>query len=181
MLYMAGTAVGARFCDFPLITMHMAREALVPSDTLPLLYALAMLIDAFAALFFGCSTTAKESGAHAVQHHFGVLFDIRLPVPFASLGHVGIIMWGVGMGAQESILKSVVATIVSKQAALPVLAYLKHLLAYCGSWEAGSWRPYDSAPIWLVIFSVCAQLAAIPFFFLTSRFARSKDSNVQNL
>jgi hypothetical protein len=54
ILYMAGISLLALgFADFPLITMHIARESLVPSDTLPLLYAAAMLVDAFAALFFG--------------------------------------------------------------------------------------------------------------------------------
>lgn len=41
------------FADFPLITMHISRESLVSNDALPLLYAVAMLVDAFSALFFG--------------------------------------------------------------------------------------------------------------------------------
>lgn len=41
------------FADFPLITLHVARSELFPREALSLLFALAMLVDAFAALFFG--------------------------------------------------------------------------------------------------------------------------------
>lgn len=41
------------FVDFTLITMHTARTGLVSTEALPLIYAGAMAVDAFSALFFG--------------------------------------------------------------------------------------------------------------------------------
>jgi predicted MFS family arabinose efflux permease len=74
------------------------------------------------------------------------------------------------MGAQESILKSVVATIVSKNnrsTGFGVFETAFGVLWFIGSWIMGVL--YDVAPSLLVIFSVCTQAAAIPFFYLTWR------------
>ncbi len=95
---------------------------------------------------------------------------------------VGIILWGIGMGAQESILKSVVTTIVSKENRSTGFGVFETAFGVC--WFLGSWvmgALYDVAPVWLVVFSVCAQLIAVPFFYFTWRSAGktwSKDDNV---
>ena len=57
-LYLAGISCFAfGFVDFPLVTMHLAKNKLFDDSILPLLYSGAMLVDAVAALFFaGCLT-----------------------------------------------------------------------------------------------------------------------------
>ncbi len=177
ILYIIGISLLALgFADFPLITMHIARQSLVPSDTLPLLYAFAMLIDAFAALLFGWLFDKKGIRvlilSSLISAFFSVFIFLFHSLPLAI---VGIAMWGVGMGAQESILKSVVATIVSKQSRSTGFGIFETsfgILWFLGSWLMGAL--YDSAPFWLAAFSVCAQLAAIPFFYLTSKKAQGK-------
>jgi len=175
VLYMAGISLLALgFADFPLITMHIARQSLVPGDTLPLLYAAAMLVDAFAALFFGWMYDKRGIRVLMLSSMISAFFSIFIftfhALPAAILG---IVMWGIGMGAQESILKSVVATIVSKDNRSTGFGVFETAFGIC--WFLGSWimgALYDIAPMWLVAFSVCTQAAAIPFFYLTWLSAR---------
>jgi len=46
------------FIDFPIISMHFLKLNLIPFSWIPLLYACAMLVDAFAALIFGVGLIA---------------------------------------------------------------------------------------------------------------------------
>ena len=172
VLYMVGISfLALGFADFPLITMHISRESLVPSETLPLLYAVAMLVDAFAALIFGWMYDRLGIRVLMLSSVISALFSIFIfslhSLPAAMLG---IVMWGVGMGAQESILKSVVTTIVSKENRSTGFGAFETSFGvfwFLGSWAMGAL--YDIAPMWLVIFSVCTQLMAVPLFYLTWR------------
>ena len=86
---------------------------------------------------------------------------------------LGIILWGIGMGAQESILKSAVSSLVSKDnrsMGFGVFETAFGVFWFLGSWLMGAL--YDAAPIWLVVFSASAQMAAIPFFHMTWRKAK---------
>ena len=86
------------------------------SGTLPLLYAGAMLVDAVAALFFGMLYDKKGVRALVlstlISAPFAFFVFICRTVPLLLLG---IALWGVGMGAQESILKAAVTGMVPKQ------------------------------------------------------------------
>jgi len=159
------------FVDFPLITMHISKLSLVSSDTLPLLYSGAMLADAFAALLFGWLYDKKGIRVLMLSSAVSSLFSVLI-FSFNSLttAIIGILMWGIGMGAQESILKSAVTTIVSKEnrsTAFGVFETAFGVFWFLGSWLMGAL--YDLAPNWLVIFSVVTQLSAIPLFYVTWR------------
>ncbi|MFZ5976016.1 MAG: MFS transporter [Bacillota bacterium] len=163
------------FADFPLITMHMARISLFPAEYLPLLYAAAMLADAVAALFFGWLFDRKGLRVLMLSSAVSALFSMFI-FSFNTIPAViiGVIMWGIGMGAQESILKSTVAKMVSKENRS--IAFGVFETAFGIFWFAGSWlmgAMYDVAPVYLVVFSVTTQVMAIPFFYLAWR----KDGN----
>lgn len=159
------------FIDFPLITMHVAREHLVPTDTLPLLYAGAMAVDAFAALGFGWlydKVGIKTLMASTAISAFFAIFVFSLHSLTATL--IGVALWGVGMGAQESVMKSAVSTIMPKQSrstGFGIFEALFGLFWFLGSWLMGAL--YDAAPVWMVAFSVATQLIAIPLFLVTAR------------
>lgn len=177
ILYMAATSLLALgFADFPLITMHVFRLELVPSDTLPLLYAGAMIADAFAALLFGWLYDHWGIRVLIISTAISALFSVFV-FSFNTLNAaiIGIVMWGVGMGAQESILKSAVSTIVPKQSrstGFGIFETAFGIFWFLGSWLMGAL--YDIAPNWLVVFSVCTQLAAIPVFYITWRSIKSE-------
>lgn len=127
-LYMTGISLFAfGFIDYSLVIMHVSRHftdlagklsetsALVNSGTLPLLYAGAMLVDAVAALVFGLLYDKKGVRALAwstlLSAPFAIFVFVFDSVPALLLG---VALWGVGMGAQESILKAQVTKLVPK-------------------------------------------------------------------
>ena len=161
------------FIDFTLITMHTVRTGLFPNETISLLYALAMIVDAFAALLFGwlydrigirsliLSTLLSTSFSILI-----FLFDTRLSIIS------GIILWGIGMGAQESIMKAAVSRFVPRSARSTGFGIFE--TGFGIAWFAGSWllgALYDvSIPV-MVAISVGAQLLAVPFYAITTRMA----------
>lgn len=161
------------FIDFTLITMHTVRTGLFPNETISLLYALAMIVDAFAALLFGwlydrigirsliLSTLLSTSFSILI-----FLFDTRLAIIS------GIVLWGIGMGAQESIMKAAVSRFVPRSARSTGFGIFE--TGFGIAWFAGSWllgALYDvSIPV-MVAISMGAQLLAVPFYAITTRMA----------
>ncbi len=159
------------YLDFTLITMHTAKVGLVAADALPLIYAGAMVVDAFAALLFGWMFDKYGIKvlilSTLVAAPFAVLI-FSITAKWALL--LGVALWGIGMGAQESILKSAVASIVPKRSRSSGFGIFQTAFGIC--WFLGSWLMgvlYDASPMWMVIFSVATQLIAIPFFWLSDR------------
>lgn len=86
---------------------------------------------------------------------------------------LGMVLWGIGMGAQESIMKAAVAGIVPPERRGS--AYGIFNTGYGLAWFAGSALMgvlYDFSLPALVIFSVLIQFAAIPVLFWVSGRAR---------
>jgi MFS family permease len=137
------------------------------------LYAGAMLIDAASAMIFGLLYDKKGMRA--------LILSTALSAPFALLifggsGNlsllVGIAMWGIGMGAQESILKAAVAGIVpkaSRATGYGIFECVFGVFWFLGSWLLGAL--YDvSIPVMIAV-SVGAQVLAIPLYYLSSKSA----------
>lgn len=169
----------AGFIDFTMITMHTMKTGLVPADTLPLLYAGAMAADAFSALLFGWLFDIYGIKVLAVSTLVSAPFAIFV---FAAVSRpaliTGILLWGIGMGAQESILKSAVTIIVPRQNRSSGFGIFQTSFGIC--WFLGSWLMgilYDSARPLMVTFSVAAQLASIPFFLSASGQQRQRKAN----
>lgn len=159
------------FADFPLITMHIAGRAWIPETSLPLLYAGAMAVDALAALFFGWLYDRSGVRVLMISSLVSAFFSFFIfyldGLPFALLG---IALWGIGMGAQESILKAVIVRLVPKDSRSTGFGVFQ--TAFGISWFAGSWLMgalYDRLPVYLVILSVGAQLVSVPFFYWTAK------------
>lgn len=154
------------FVDFPLITMHVARLQIIPADTLPLLYAGAMLVDAFAALLFGWLFDRIHFLALIISGLLAAFFAVFIFFINTAWGVViGIILWGIGMGAQESILKSAVVILTPRENRSTSFGIFESCFGLC--WFVGSWLMgwlYDTHPSNMVLFSVIMQLSAIPLY-----------------
>ncbi len=170
-VFLAGAAlVACGYADFPLIAYRMQREALAPEAWIPGLYALAMAVDALAALVFGRLFDRRGIPVVAWAVAASALF-----APLAFLGSfpwvvAGMVCWGIGMGAQESILRAAVADFAPAERR--GTAYGLFNAAYGLAWFLGSalmgWLYDVSVPV-LVAFSVATQVAAIPFFRSASK------------
>ena len=184
VLYIAGISLFAfGFIDYSIIIMHVSRNftvlasglqetsSLVTTGSLPLIYAGAMLVDAAAALFFGLMYDKKGAKAlilsTVISAPFAILVFMARSLPVLL---IGVALWGVGMGAQESILKAAVSTMVPK--ASRATGYGVFELAFGVFWFLGSWllgALYEVSIPAMVTVSVCAQLAAIPLYAASAK------------
>ena len=117
IIYMVAISfIAFGFIDYPVIAYHLDRVTTINVVYIPLLYSLAMGIDAIAALIFG--HLFDKYGVSSLIIAIAIAL-FSTPVLFLLPGTVaiivGMILWGIGMGAQESILKAVVAKIIPKE------------------------------------------------------------------
>ena len=190
ILYIAGISLFAfGFIDYSIIIMHVSRtyshlasglsetSALVSTGSLPLLYAGAMLVAAVASLFFGMMY--DKNGVKAlvwstvISAPFAVFVFAFDSVPMLL---IGVALWGVGMGAQESILKAAVTSMVPK--ASRATGYGVFECSFGAFWFLGSWLMgvlYDVSIPAMIAVSVIAQLAAIPLYIGSSKLMKKDE------
>jgi MFS family permease len=166
--------VGLGYADYPLIAFRLDTDHVVGLDLIPVLYAAAMAAEALAALAlgrlfdrYGMPTLV---GATLLTATFGPLVFLGTD-PLVILG---VVCWGIGMAAQESIVKAVVTGLVDPRRR--AFAFGLFDTGFGVFWFAGSLLLgllYDTSVTGLVTLTIVAQLAAIPLFLLTSRLRRT--------
>jgi MFS family permease len=166
----AASMIGAGYVDFPLIAYHFEKASVVSDDWIPVFYAVAMGVDALAALVLGKLFDRKGVPvlifATVVAAFFGPL--VFSAVNFTAL--LGMALWGLGMGAQESIMRAVIAEMIPadrRASAYGIFNAAFGLFWFLGSAVMGIL--YDVALPALVVFSVIAQLAAVPLLLLAKK------------
>ena len=100
--------------------------------------------------------------------------------PLAFLGSmswalVGVGLWAVGLGAQSTIMKALVAELIVAEhrgSAYGILNCTYGMLWFAGSAMMGWW--YDHSMTTLVIFSVGAQLAALPLLWSLAKMTHAQ-------
>lgn len=167
-VYMVAIAfIAAGYADFALIAFHFDTSGVVPAAWIPLLYAIAMATDAVAALALRCAfdrvglwTMVAATLASAAAAPLVFLGDL----PTAA---VGMALWGIGMGAQESVMRAAVAVMAPKDRRGTAFGIMN--MIYGIAWFAGSALLgilYDTAsPVWVAAVAVLLHLASLPVFF----------------
>ena len=162
--------MAAGFADFSLMAYHFQKSAVVPQTWVPIFYAVAMGVSGLGSLGFG--KLFDRSG-------LWILIPLTLigaaATPLAFLGGewaalAGCAVWGLGMGVHESIIPAAVATMVPQQRRPS--AYGTFTAGYGIFWFVGSviiGKLYDVSMPALIVFSVTAQLLAIPIFVMVTR------------
>lgn len=170
------------FMDYALVIMHISKNftslggsygtfRLISEETLPLLYAGAMLVDAVAALIFGHIYDKKGVKALVVSTIISAPFSLFI-FGFKSEAAIlfGLVLWGIGMGAQESILKAAVTSMVPKKNR--ATGYGIFECSFGIFWFLGSWMLgviYSKSLPLMIGLSIFAQVLAIPFYLRASR------------
>jgi MFS family permease len=170
-IYLAGIVLVAfGFADFPLIAFHWQTTGLIQTANIPLFYAVAMATDAIAALALGYWFDRYGLVVLLLAISVSALFAplTFLGTPFLAL--LGMGLWGVGMGAQESIVKAAIAAMVppNKRGSAFGLFYL----CYGFAWFVGSALMgiiYDRSIPTLIVISIGLQLLAIPILWQVKR------------
>jgi MFS family permease len=163
--------LGAGFADFPLIAYHFGKTAVLPSDWIPLFYAVAMGVDAVAALVLGRLFDRLGMPVIVVTAVLSAFFAPLVFLGGFKLALLGMVLWGIGMGSLESIIKAALAEMVPRNRRATGFGLFNAgfgLLWFLGSALMGFL--YDFSLGALVAFSVTAQLLAIPFFLAVSRY-----------
>lgn len=172
--YLVGIGLlAAGYADFPLIAYHLKQHGVTDDVWIPALYALAMGIDAIAALVVGY---LFDRYGLRVLVGSAVLSSLFAPLVFLggfASAICGVAIWGIGMGAQESIMRAAVAGMIAKDRRGS--AYGVFNMGYGIAWFAGSATMgllYDHSIGSLIAFSVIAQAASVPVLFAVHRARR---------
>src|SRR5437588_5039334 len=170
-LYMiAAACVAAGFADFALIAYHFQKSALVAADVVPIYYAVAMAMGALGGLVLG-----RMYDAVGVRMLLVGFFLSALSAPLLFFGTAwvalgGMVLWGIGMGAQGSLLNAIVAELVPPAKRTTAFGFFD--AGFGIAWFIGSWLMgilYDRSIIAVVIVSAGLQLISLPIFFLINK------------
>ena len=172
-LYTVFTLVSmAGFANFQLISYHLKVQAIVPDAQIPMIYAIAMGVDALAALLAG--KTYDRIGLISLL----AIPLLTLPIPFLAFSYsyslviIGMALWGAVMGIQETIMRAAIAdlTPVERRG----FAYGVFNTAYGAGWFLGGALMgllYELSINYLILFAVVMELISIPLFFVVRRAA----------
>ncbi len=170
-IYLGAMALAAAgYVDFPLIGYHFEKTMVVSRNWAPVFYSVAMGVAAITSLVLG--RLFDRVGIQVIIAAV-LLSSIFAPLVFLggfSLGLVGMALWGVGMGAHESVMRAAVAGMAPRDRR--ATAYGIFNTGYGIFWFLGSFLMgalYDISIPYLVVFSMVCQFAAAPLFFAVKR------------
>jgi hypothetical protein len=155
------------YADFNLISFHLQRVG-DPTGAIPILYAVAMGAAAVSALVFGRWFDRRGMAALMLAALLSAAF-----APFAFLGNlpaavIGVALWGIGMGVQDSIMSAPISVMVHADKRANAFGIFNSI--YGVAWFAGSTAMgllYGYSILALVLLSVLAQLSAAAVLFST--------------
>lgn len=164
-LVAAAAFCGAGFADFPLIAFHIQRSRWMEGPGIAVLYALAMAVDALAALVLGRWFDHRGVRVAALTP---LMAAAAAPLAFLAgpLGAwAGAVAWGIAMGALESVVRAAVAQIAPAEKRATAFG-LFHAV-FGTAWFAGSALLgflYDRSVPALVAVAVAMQAASFALF-----------------
>jgi len=164
------------FVNFVLIGYHIKVNSILPDADIPLLYAVAMGIDAVMAIIVGktydsLKNKRKNENAGLLTLLVIPLLTMFIPLFAFSMNYLFIvlsmILWGMVMGAHETIMKSAIADITpleKRGTSYGIFSTVYGLALFGGSIMVGFL--YDiSIPI-LIAITIAVEIIAIPFFYI---------------
>ena len=158
--------IAAGYVDFALIAFHWGRSGAVDPPLIPVLYSVAMATDAIAALALGW--LFDRIGARTMV--LATLVSL-LSAPLVFLGGfwwavAGMACWGVGMGAQELVMRAAIARMAPRERRGTAYGIMNSIYGF--AWFGGSVLLgvlYDHATVgWVVAIAVVFQMASLPVF-----------------
>lgn len=178
-LYCFGAGlVGFGFADYSLIAYHLGKAQVLPQAWIPVFYALAMGAGGIGSLTIG---KLFDRMGLVVLVPVTIVAAAYAPLAFlggSTLALVGVLLWGIGLGAHESTMQAAVAQMVP-QARLGS-AYGVFGAAFGVAWFVGSaalGALYDVSPAAAAVLAVVSQgLAVVPIVAAVRRL-RSKETH----
>ena len=167
---LAAAFLAAGYVDYPLVAYHIQNNALGDEAVIPLLYALAMGADAISAMLLGKFFDRGGPRILLLVVVPAAFFPVLAFSDSMLLIAAGMGLFGLGMGAQESIMRAMVADLapVGKRAT----AYGYYNTVFGSFWFLGSLAlgmMYDLSVGAMVTISVGLQLLFLPMFLMFLR------------
>jgi predicted MFS family arabinose efflux permease len=166
--------IGFGFADFSLIAYHLTRAEVVPQPWIPVFYALSMGAGGLGSLVFG---KLFDRWGLIVLVPVTIIVAAYAPLAFLggfSLALAGALLWGIGLGAHESVMQAAVAQMVAQQRLAS--AYGVFGAAFGVAWFAGSaalGALYDFSVAAAVALAVAAELLAVVPLLIAVRLLRA--------
>jgi MFS family permease len=160
---LAACLIGAGYVDFPLIAYHFEKTAIVSDHLIPVFYATAMGVDALAALVLGGLFDRKGVVVLVSASFFPAFFAPLVFLAESYLAFAGMALWGLGMGAQESIMRAVIAEMIPanrRASAYGIFNAAFGLFWFLGSLVMG--LLYDLSVPAVILVSLALQLGSVP-------------------
>ncbi len=170
-IYLAGASLVAMgYADFALVAFHFAKTHLLSSLWIPVTYALALGANVVMSPLLGY---LYDKNGFVVLIIITFLASFFAPLVFlgdARLAVFGSILWGIGLGAQGSLMRAIVAHSVPKDKRGSAYGIFNSVFGLC--WFIGSAVMgilYDVSITSLILFSLLSQLLAVPVLWLAMR------------
>lgn len=160
----------AGFVNFQLVSYHFKIQSVIPEVQIPLFYAIAMGVDALAALIVG-----------KVYDRIGIVLLVTvpfltLPIPLLAFSHsyrlalASALLWGIVMGIHETIMRAAIADLapVNRRG----IAYGIFNTVYGTSWFLGSMLMgllYNISISYIILFTIAVEAISVPLLFLLMR------------
>jgi len=167
------------FANFVLLGYHFKAQRIIPDAGIPFFYAVAMGIDAVVALSIGKIYDVlknKKNNEKAGLNTLIIIPFLSLLIPIFAfsknyiLALIGVFIWGVVMGAHETIMKSAIADLTpleKRGTGYGIFNTVYGLAMFIGSALMGLLYEY-SIPA-LIGVATALEIFAIPLFFIMRR------------
>jgi hypothetical protein len=166
----AGALIAAGLADFALIGFHFQKANVVSQNVIPIFYAVAMATSALSSLIFGRLFDKFGPAIVFIAFFLSAAFAPLVFLGAAPFALIGMMLWGIGMGAEGSLLRALITQIVPADKRSTAFGVFD--TGYGVAWFAGSAAMgllYSRSIVALVIFSMIAQLAALPVFWFAQQ------------
>ncbi len=160
----ASCLVSLGFLHFSLVGFHLSQKLGFSGWEVSLSFALAMGVDALSALIFGFLFDRIGFRSLLIGLSVGVLSPVFLFLTKEPL--MGVVLWGISLGVQESIMRSAVARLSSDNArgkAYGLFHFFVGLSAFLGGAMMGF--IYELSPKMLAVYSISLQILALVLLF----------------
>ncbi len=170
-IYLTAMAlIAAGYADFPVIAYHFQKTLVVPGNWIPIFYSVSMGTAAIAALVFGRIFDRKGIPIVIIAVLLSSFFAPLVFLGGFYLSLAGMALWGIGMGAHESVMRAAVAGMAPRDKRAS--AYGIFNTGYGVFWFLGSALIgflYDFSIPLLIAFSIAAQLASVPLLLMVKK------------
>jgi hypothetical protein len=163
----AGALIGFGFVDFSLIAFHFEKSGTLHGSLTPISYAAAMGAGAAANWLLGGWYDRAGFPVLIGAFLIGALFAPLVFFGPSAFAWAGMAVWGINKGAQDTLLKPVIAPLVAPDRRSTAFGMFD--TCFGSAWLAGSVAfglLYDRSLHLLVTVSVMAQLLSLPLFVL---------------